>query len=377
MKFSSDPIYNLENLIAKNTTKSISIYLLVVITLIGVLACLPIIKVDISNQSRGVIRTKQDNSPLSSIVSGKLTQIHLKNNQQVNKGDTLLIITTDYIQAQKTLNDSLLKQAEIEFVCYTNLINNKPKLIKDKVILDDYKLYLLEKQELVSKVQQAKINFNRYEQLFKKQIVAQSEYEIYLYSLKFTKEALKSFIKQQHTQWQSKKREVETQIKNLKSKREQFISESNNYVLTAPISGTLENVLGLQIGSFVNASQIIATISPNSNLIVENTVSPSDIGLLKIGQDVKFQIDAFNYNQWGMLKGKVIDIDKNITIKDNSAFFKVRSSLNSKQLTLKNGYATNISKGMTLTTRYFITRRSLYELLFDKVDDWFNPKILD
>ncbi|MBC3757345.1 HlyD family efflux transporter periplasmic adaptor subunit [Hyunsoonleella sp. SJ7] len=377
MNFSSDPIHNLENLIAKNTTKSISIYLLVVITLIGVLACLPIIKVDISKQSRGIIRAKQDNSPLISIVSGKLTQVRLKNNQQVYKGDTLLIITTDNIKAQKTLNDSLLKQAEIKFIDYINLINNKPKLIKDNIIIDDYERYLFQKQELVSKVQQAKINFNRYEQLFKKQIVAQSEYETYLYGLKFAKEALNSFIKQQRAQWQSKKREIETQIRNLMSKKEQFISESNNYVLTAPISGTLENVLGLQVGSFVNASQIIATISPNSNLIVENTVSPTDIGLLKIGQDVKFQLDAFNYNQWGMLEGKVIDIDKNITIQDNSAFFKVRSSLNSKQLTLKNGYKTNISKGMTLTTHYFITRRSLYELLFDKVDDWFNPKILD
>lgn len=377
MKFSSDPIYNLENLIAKNTTKSISIYLLVVITLIGVLACLPIIKVDISNQSRGIIRSKQDNSPISSIVSGKLTHVHLKNNQQVIKGDTLLIITTDYIKAQKTLNDSLLKQAEIKFVDYTKLINNKPKLLRDNVLIDDYERYVLLKQELVSKLQQAKINFNRYEQLFKRQIVAQSEYETYLYSLKFAQEALNSFIKKQQAQWKTQKREIETQIKNLKSKKEQFISESNNYVLTAPISGTLENVLGLQVGSFVNASQIIATISPNSNLIVENTVSPTDIGLLKIGQDVKFQLDAFNYNQWGMLDGKVIDIDKNITIQDNSAFFKVRSSLNSKQLTLKNGYTTNVSKGMTLTTRYFITRRSLYELLFDKVDDWFNPKILD
>ncbi len=377
MNFSSDPIYNLENLIAKNTTKSISIYLMVVLALIVTLTCLPFIKIDISKQSRGIIRAKQDNSPLSSIVSGKLTQVRLKNNQQVNKGDTLLIITTDYIRAQEKLNDSLLKQAEIEFMGYTNVINNKPKLLKDNIIIDDYERYLLQKQELVSKVQQAKINFNRYEQLFKKQIVAQVEYETYRYGLIFAKEALNSFIKQQEAQWQTQKREIETQIKNLKSKKEQIISESNNYVLTAPISGTLENVLGLQDGSFVNASQIIATISPNSNLIVENTVSPTDIGLLKIGQDVKFQLDAFNYNQWGMLEGKVIDIDKNITVQDNSAFFKVRSSLNSKQLTLKNGYTTNISKGMTLTTRYFITRRSLYELLFDKVDDWFNPKILD
>ncbi len=376
MNFSSDPIHNIENLIAKNTTKSISIYLLVVLVLIGVLACLPIIEVDISSQSRGVIRAKQDNTSLNSVISGKIKQVSLKNNQLVNKGDTLLIITKDYIKAQQTLNDSLLKHAKIELADYINLTNSKRKTLQDKAIKEDYKRYLFQKQELVSKVQQAQINYNRYKQLYDKQVIAKVEYETYLYNLKFAKEALNSFRKQQHAQWHSKKHDVETQIKNLKSKEEQIISESNNYVLTAPITGALENVLGLQIGSFINASQVIASISPNSNLIVENTVAPTDIGLLKIGQDVKFQLDAFNYNQWGMLRGKVIDIDKNITIQDNAAFFKVRCSLNSKQLKLKNGYTTNISKGMTLTTRYFITRRSLFELLFDKIDDWFNPKII-
>jgi HlyD family secretion protein len=90
---------------------------------------------------------------------------------------------------------------------------------------------------------------------------------------------------------------------------------------------------------------------------------------------VKFQIDAFNYNQWGLLEGKVIDIDHNITIQREQAFFKVRSVLNKTELQLKSGYKTNVSKGMTLTTRYILTRRSLFDLLFDKMDDWLNPKI--
>ena len=96
--------------------------------------------------------------------------------------------------------------------------------------------------------------------------------------------------------------------------------------------------------------------------------------ILKKNQKVTFQIDAFNYNQWGLLEGKVIDIDKNITIQENQAFFKVRCSLKTKTMQLKSGYKTQVSKGMTLTTRYIITRRSLFELLFDKVDDWLNPK---
>jgi HlyD family secretion protein len=72
MNFSSDPINNLENLHANNKTKSISIYFVVLLALFAFIALLPIIKLDISSQSRGIIRSKTDNVPLTSIVSGKL-----------------------------------------------------------------------------------------------------------------------------------------------------------------------------------------------------------------------------------------------------------------------------------------------------------------
>ena len=50
MNFSSDPINNLENLHAKNITKSISIYFIVLLALFSFLALLPLIKVDVRSQ---------------------------------------------------------------------------------------------------------------------------------------------------------------------------------------------------------------------------------------------------------------------------------------------------------------------------------------
>jgi HlyD family secretion protein len=41
---------------------------------------------------------------------------------------------------------------------------------------------------------------------------------------------------------------------------------------------------------------------------------------------------------------------------------------------LESGYKTTVSKGITLTTRYTIARRRLYDLLFDKADDLLYPK---
>ena len=374
MTVSSDPIHTLENLYAKNKTKTISIYLAVVLAIIAFLFSLPLIKVDISSQSRGIIRSKTDNVPLSTLVSGKITHINLKNNLYVNQGDTILIVAKDNLEAERQLTDTLSATNEHLLEDLNSILSKKKSPLKTSTIREEYYRFSTQKTELQSKVEQAQINFNRYKTLFDKGVIAKAEFEKYQFELQFANQALNSFSKQHIANWENKKNEIEIQLQNLQGTQNKISIEERNYVLIAPVTGTIENFTGLQSGSFINASQIIAHLSPTDNLIVESTVSPNDIGLIKINQKVKFQLDAFNYNQWGLIEGKVIDIDKNITLQENQAFFRVRCSLNSKELKLKSGYRTQVSKGMTLTTRYMITRRSLFDLLFDKVDDWLNPK---
>jgi len=107
MNFSQDPINTLENLIAKNKTKSISIYLVLLLALLVFLALLPVIKVDISSQSRGMVRSTTDNVPLTSVVNGKVTFLNLKNNRLVQKGDTLIQITQENLDTEKATNQVL------------------------------------------------------------------------------------------------------------------------------------------------------------------------------------------------------------------------------------------------------------------------------
>lgn len=376
MNFSSDPINTLENLISKNKTKSISIYLVLVLALIVGLFLLPVIKIDISSQSRGIIRSKTDNVPVTTIVSGRITWLSLRNNVMVNKGDTLIKMAKDGLITEKATQGELSNTLIELQQDLTAILRGKTANLKTNAAREDFYKYQAQKNELQSKVSQAQINYNRYKILFDKGIIASAEYEKQLYELRFASQALQSFVRQQKASWETQKRELAERVKNIDGSISKIKVEENNYVVLAPLSGTIESFSGLQVGSFINASQPIATISATDDLIVESTVSPDDIGLIQKNQKVKFQIDAFNYNQWGLLEGKVIDVDRNITIQGEQAFFKVRSSLNSTAMTLQSGYKTKVSKGMTLTLRYMITRRSLLDLLFDKMDDWLNHKQL-
>jgi membrane fusion protein, peptide pheromone/bacteriocin exporter len=372
---STDPIHNIENLISRNKTKSMSIYWVIVLAIIVVLTLLPVVQLDISSQSRGMVRSKTDNVPVTTLVSGRITWMALRNNAMVKQGDTIIKIAKESLITEKATQDTLYTAIALQLEDVSSLLQGNTIALKTAAAREEFNKYIAQKNEWQSKVQQGQVDYNRYKGLFDKNVIAKVEFEKNGYALRSAQEGRQSFINQQKATWQTQKIALEERLKNINGMMAKIAVQEKDYVVLAPTTGTIENFLGVQVGSFITASQAIAAISPVDNLIVESTVSPNDIGLLKKNQRVKFQLDAFNYNQWGLLEGKVIDIDQNITLQENQAFFKVRCSLNSKTMQLKSGYKTQISKGMTLTTRYMITRRSLFDLLFDKVDDWMNPKL--
>ena len=376
MMLSQDPINTIENLMDKNKTRSVSLYLVLLLVVIVVLFLLPVVKIVISSQSRGMVRSNTDKVPVQVLVNGKIIACNLKNNKVVHKGDTLLQVAQDNLQTEKTTTQIAVNDTQ-------NLINDLEQASKGnssnlqtEVITQEWYSYISRRSELQEKANYAQQDYERYKKLYDKGVIASIEFEKYKHAYASAQHAIQVLEKSQKTQWQNRRRELLGNFKNLSGTINKINLESKNYYIIAPVSGVVENYSGLQVGSFLNASQPIAVITPVDNLIVECTISPDDVGLLREKQKVKFQFDAFDYNQWGLLEGRVIDIDKNITLHENQAFFKVRCSLNSKMVQLKSGYKAQISNGMTLTARYVITRRSLFDLLFDKVDDWLNPNVV-
>ena len=377
MYFTNDPVHTLENLVSKYKSKSISIYLLVVISVLSGIFSLPYIEVDISSQSRGIIKSIYENTPVSSIVGGLVIQNNLRSNASVNKGDTLVAISVENIDTDIGLYRRMIDVLQQKYHDLETVLSGVSKMPSTAVERDEYFKYQAQKSELESRLNLAELKFDRNDKMFRERLIAKVEHENSYYDLEYAKLALETLIKNQYAQWQSQKDELFIQIKNIQGTIQRTEIQKVNYVITAASSGSIENFIGIQVGSYVNAGQVLAEISSDDDLVVETIVSPKDIGLIKVGQQVKFQMDAFNYNQWGLLTGKVLEINKNISIINNNPFFKVRCSLDSMAMHLKTGYTTNVSKGMTLTSRFTITRRSLYQLLFDKMDDWLNPKLLE
>ena len=106
--------------------------------------------------------------------------------------------------------------------------------------------------------------------------------------------------------------------------------------------------------------------------MAECYVSPADIGLLKDNHSVKFQIDAFDHNRWGTATGHIVRINQDISNINDLPMFKVMCSINETDLFLNKTINGSLQKGMTLRALFFIDNRSLFQLLFDELEDWYD-----
>ena len=92
----------------------------------------------------------------------------------------------------------------------------------------------------------------------------------------------------------SDKFSAEADIDKLQSQFNQYQVRANNYYITSPITGLINQAVQSGIGSIVKDGDDIVTIIPNDySLAVEMYVRPLDMPLLQIGQEVRVQFDGW------------------------------------------------------------------------------------
>ena len=210
--------------------------------------------------------------------------------------------------------------------------------------------------------------------LYNQKIVPDTDFENSVFSLNSEKDNLSQILLYQLSVWQNdlmiRRNDSVRNLADLK----QYKEELANRIVLAPVSGEIIRSADIQAGSIVSPGQMIAEISPDGELMATCFVQPADIGLIHEEQRVRIQVDAFNYNEWGMLQGNIVDISDDMIVENGSvAYFRVKCKPEKTFLTLKNGLSADVKKGMSLNTRIIVIRRSLFNLLFDKADKWFNP----
>jgi len=166
----------------------------------------------------------------------------------------------------------------------------------------------------------------------------------------------------------------EADLDNLEAEKHQLAEGEEMYFIVAPVDGTVIGLVGLTVGSYVRAAQELGEISPSDDLLVEAYVFSTDIGQLYVGQPVNCQIDAYPYTEWGLLPGKVKRVSGDYVLLPNQqVVFKVIVQPLKSQLQLRDGTTGEIKKGMAANCRFFASRHTILELLYESVNKLLDP----
>ncbi len=363
----------IENHIVKHNKKTSAFFWVTCIALFIVFVSLPFITIDVFTTSRGTIVSQEKKVTIYVPSNGKIEMFNIEENKKVKKGDTLLIISHEILKERENLIFLQNRENNLFASDLKNLIAQNYNAIKSEQYQKEYLKFKQELYNLDVILQNLKTEFGRKEYLFKKGVISKVEYERAQLEFDKVKNDRNNVIKQAQLSWQKELTQIQHTNATINSSQKQLKNEEENYIITAPIDGELVNMQGYHKGSLVAIGNAIIEISPDKDIVVETYINPSDIGFITEKGNALYQIDAFNSNQWGFGTGKILEISKDVVFLNNAPFYKVMSSLDKDKLTLKNGAIGKLKKGMTLTSRFFLTRRTAFQLLFDEVEDWFNP----
>ncbi|MBA3706128.1 MAG: HlyD family efflux transporter periplasmic adaptor subunit [Bacteroidetes bacterium] len=342
-----------------------------------------------------IITTVNPPVTLISKTDGKITELKIKNNQSVKRGDVLLVIENSANYKSVQILDSILnnfnKNDFVDFNTFNILSSSQtggegsglgdltPAFIAFLKSYNDYKLQLevnpqekeiliinkelTEYQTLQGKYRNQENNFkeefslsekdfNRYNSLFQSAAISAKELEDkkreYL-SVKRNYENVKinginnkitisnlekNKLQLQMQSYQENEKITQALNQSIQTLKSQIESWKQTYLLKAPIDGKVSLFNYWSINQNLKQGDEVLSIVPakKQEMIAKLFLPVANSGKLKPGQTVNIKLNNYLYYEYGMLKGSV----KNISVMPKNKNYAIEVSLPNKLNTTYN-----------------------------------------
>jgi hemolysin D len=164
---------------------------------------------------------------------------------------------------------------------------------------------------------------------------------------------------------QSRQRETQILLAAAQSRRQQRY-------LVAPVDGTILLLQPRNQGEVVPAGQSIAEIAPQGKPLILSAMLPSqEAGFVKVGMTVRLKMDAYPYQDYGVIEGKVLNVSADSKSHPQSgvpmgSFYRVDISL-SRQGVYDRGQLLHFRPGQTATAEIVTRRRQILEAMLEPI----------
>lgn len=380
----------MENLYAMHGRQRPWIYWLCLVGVGAALGALPLLQVEVTVQAAGMVRPASERTELKSAIGGRIARVLARDNDRVAAGQPLLELAAHDAEERLTRNRQLQREKS-GLVSDLGKLTTKlaglergddsvtpnviaPAMLETPTLSWSHAQFLTQWESSRLSLAKARTARDRAVALAARGLVASQECEDARYAHRRAQADQQLLVQQTLSTWQIQLRDEQTALDQLSSEEKRLQEELTLSIIRAPVAGTVQGLIGLNVGGYVIAGQSLGAISPDDRLVVETQVSPKDIGLIRAGQPVRLQVDAYPYTQWGVLDGAVRSIAADATTNGQQAAFKVIVQPVALVLRRPGGITGALRKGLTLSARFVVCRRSLLEVLYQDASAWLNPQ---
>lgn len=315
-------------IINRSSHKAGTVIILGIFTLLIVVimwACLS--KIDVVITSSGNIQPIGNLNVVQSYSSGLVKSIKVSEGSYVKKGDLLIELDTQSIEIDENQLNLKKKILKYQMKLYKKIINNNDI---SKINIDDYSTKIqpyvqeildnytshkntiadLEKEKYSSDLNQqiAQVKLEEYKENGAEYQVQSQKLLIQQYTLSSEQIALqiKDAESQYSSQVNSKLAEINSQLDEIRTDINKYRLSENHLNITAPVSGYVNSLDINTIGETITSAQELMTIVPDDTALeMVCYVTNMDIANVKIGMETEIKLEAYPYNKYGTIKGKV------------------------------------------------------------------------
>ncbi len=363
------------------------LYLLVVFVSI-VLPWAMLSKVDETGTARGRLEPQGKILRLDAPVAGRVVAIKVKEGETVKAGQTLLELDSERVrteleQTQAKLEGLVKRSNTLELV--KNNLQTEQQAQLDQIqqrLNSSQETYAIQKRSLTL----AQKNVQRYKKLRQQGVIAQVKLEETENALleqqrlsaqtQLNIKQARSELKKQQTTYQRQLDEHQSQIVGMRSEIAQNQSQikSLNFQLSqrelkAPESGTVFQLPIKKAGAVVQLGALVAQIAPQSSpLVIRAQMPTTESGSLQKGLSVKLKFDAYPFQDYGVVEGKLVDISPTSIEADTpngkTAVYNLEIALNQHCIPTKTK-CIGLRPGETATAEVIVRQRRLIDFILD------------
>ncbi len=310
-------------------------------------------KVDETGSARGRLEPQGKTMRLDAPVTGKVVAIRVKEGQTVHSGQILLqleseLTRTEMQQAQAKLegqqnrvNQLQLVKNQLEMSVRTQGLQNQAQGSEQLAQLDQIRQRLNSSRQVYDlekgRLKLAKNEVQRHGYLWQRGAISKSrleEVEGVVFERQKLLEQAQSDIQQATTeitkQQSAKQRirrtgelavldsqkqlkelhsqvvDVQSEIAQTKKQIQSLQFQLQQQILRAPIDGTIFQLSINNAGAVVQPGQMVTQIAPKEAPLIFRAEMPSqESGFLRVGMPVKLKFDAYPFQDYGVVQGKL------------------------------------------------------------------------